>query len=175
LDGDTLIDGRLLKNNGDDFRNLCASLNNAEYDGYVFGHKNLWRSDTYWRYDSDYNWPDDNGVYPLWKFKLDMRFEVKAGLHIRAFPISIKNTKRLDYKLVHRGFATDKQIIDKYELYGSMGQRGYLLDRFLDENNLLVSRIDLALLPEWFEITDDVNPITKKKLRDIYKGKIYNG
>ena len=168
LDGDTLMDGRLLKNNGDAFRDLCESLKDEPYDGYIFGFKNLWRSDTYWRYDSDYNWPDNNGTCPLWRFKPDMHFEVRAGLHISASPISVRSTLRLDYALVHRGFSTDKQIMDKYDLYGSMGQTGYLLDRFLEEGPLAVTKIDPELLPDWLEIIDDVNPITKRKLRDIY-------
>jgi hypothetical protein len=168
LDGDTLMDGRLLKNNGDAFKTLCAALKDESYDGYVMGFKNLWRSDTYVRHDSDYNWPDNNGVCPLWRFKLDMHFEVRAGLHISASPISVKHTRRLDYALVHRGFSTDKQILDKYDLYGGLGQTGYLLDRFLEEGPLAVTRIDSELLPDWLEITDDVNPLTKRKLRDIY-------
>jgi hypothetical protein len=168
LDGDTLIDGRLLKNEGNELKKLCTSLITENYDGYIFGHKNLWRSDTYWRYDSDYDWLDDNGVCPLWKVKPDMHFEVKAGLHIRAFPISVKNTRRLDYKLIHRGFSTDTQIINKHDLYKSFGQTGYLLNRFLNEDKLAVERIDTELLPEWLIITDDVNPINKRRLRDIY-------
>lgn len=168
LDGDTLIDGRLLRNNGQELKKLCASLVTDNNDGYIFGHKNLWRSDTYWRYDSDYDWLDGNGVCPLWKFKPDMHFEVRSGLHIRAFPISINTTMRLDYKLVHRGFSTDSQIINKYNVYKSFGQTGYLLDRFLNEEALSVEKIDPDLLPDWFNITDDINPITKRKLRDIY-------
>lgn len=169
LDGDTLIDGRLLKDNGNVFRDMCASLIDEEYDAYVFGHKNLWRSDTYWRYDNLYDAVNTDGVVPLWKFKPDIHFESRSGLHISASPISIKNLRRLgDYKLVHRGFATDQQIMDRYELYRSFGQSGYLLERFFIEDDLLVTRIDIELLPDWLEITDDVNPITKRKLRDIY-------
>ncbi len=168
LDGDTLIDGRLLKNNGDVFREVFTPLIDEDYDAYLFGHKNLWRSDTYWRYDNLYDAVNDGGVVPIWKFRPDIHFESKAGLHISASPVSIKKLRRLDYTLVHRGFATDQQIIDKYELYGSFGQTGYLLERFFIEDDLLVTRIDLDLLPDWLEITDDVNPRTKRKLRDIY-------
>jgi len=166
LDGDTLLDGRLLK--GTVFRELCASLSSETYDAYIFGFKNLWRSDTYWRYDNLYNCCDDSGVCPLWRFKPDIHFETRAGLHISASPISIKNTRRLDYTLVHRGFSTDKQIIDKYKLYGSLGQTGYLLERFFIEDDLLVTRIDMELLPDWLDPIDDVNPRTKRKLREIY-------
>lgn len=168
IDGDSLIDGRLLKNNGQPFRDLCESLKDESYDGYVFGFKNLWRSDTYWRYDSDYNWLDNNGVLPLWRFKSDMRFRTQAGLHISASPTSIKTTRRLPYKIIHRGFSTDKQIMDKYDLYGSLGQKGYLLDRFLEESPLATTRIDMELLPDWLEITDDTDPKSKRPLREIY-------
>jgi len=168
LDGDTLIDGRLLRNNGGVFKKLCASLLNENYDAYLFGHKNLWRSDTYWRYDNSYDAVDADGVIPLWRFRSDIHFQSKAGLHISASPISIKTSRRLDYTLVHRGFSTDQQVMDRYELYRSFGQSGYWLERFFIEDDMLVTRIDLELLPDWFEITDDVNPITKRKLKDIY-------
>lgn len=168
MDGDTLLDGRLLKNNGKDFKDLCESLKNDEYQGYLFGHKNLWRSDVYWRYDSDYDWLDSNGVCSLWKFTKDIFFAKTSGLHNREYPSNINHVKMLPFKLIHRGFSTDEQIIVRYELYRSMGQTGYLLDRFLNEDVLAVTKIDTLLLPEWFEITDDINPITKRKIRDIY-------
>lgn len=168
MDGDTLLDGRLLKNNGEGFRNLCESLKNENYEGYYLGHKNLWRSDTFWRLDNLYNWLDDNGVCALWRFRKDLCFEIRSGLHIRAYPININHIKKLEYKLVHRGFSTDYQIITKYDLYKSRGQSGWKLERFFDESQLNVIKLDSELLPDWFEVTDDVNPIEKKKLIEVY-------
>lgn len=168
LDGDTLVDGRLLKDNGNVFRALCGDLLNESFGTYLFGHKNLWRSQTYWRYDNLYDAVNTDGVRPLWRFKPDLVFSNKVGLHISAEPANLGSARRLDYTLVHMGFTTDAQIITKYNLYKSHGQTGYLLDRFLDETELAVERIDMELLPEWLEITDDVSPINKKNMRDVY-------
>jgi len=170
MDGDTILDNRLLINDGESFRNLCNSLKNEKYEAYKFGHKNLWRSDIYWRQDNLYNWLDENGVCALWRFRKDLKFEIKSGLHISAFPVNInkRNIKQLEYKLIHRGFSTDYQIIIKYDLYKSRGQSGWKLERFFDETTLEVYPLDDGLLPDWFVITDDVNPISKKKIIDIY-------
>ncbi len=148
MDGDTLLDGRLLKNNGDEFRNLLTILQNESYEGYKLGHKNLWRSDIYWRHDNLYNWLDDDGVSAIWKFRKDLHFETRVGLHIRAYPININNLRKLEYKLIHRGFSTDQQIITRYDIYKDRGQSGWKLDRFFDETTLAVERLDLSLLPE---------------------------
>lgn len=168
MDGDTILDGRLLGNNGDNFRDLCESLKNEHYEGYDLGHKNLWRSDIHWRYDNLYNWLDDDGVCALWRFRKNLQFEIKSGLHIRAYPININRVRKLPYKLIHRGFATDYQIITKHDLYKGRGQSGWKLDRFFDESTLAVTELERILLPEWFVVTDDINPKEKKKLIDIY-------
>lgn len=172
LDGDELLDGRLVNNNGKLFREMCEELLKDGYHGYLYGHKNLWRSDIYERIDDHYDWLDINGLCKLWKFNPNIKFKTMVGLHsAQYYPITITNIKRLGYSLIHRGFATDLQIISKYEIYKSFGQTGWKLDRLFNESTLNVKRIDDVLLPDWFEISDDVNPTTKKKIIDIYNDK----
>lgn len=175
MDGDTLLDGRLLKNNGEEFKKLCNSLKNETVEGYTFGHKNLWRSDVYYRNDNNYDFLDDFGVCALWRFRKDLYFQTALGLHTRTFPANINYIKPLKYKLVHRGFATDYQILLKYEIYKERGQHKDDLDRLLDESNLILVKLDEYLLPEWFEIKDNTKPTDKIKILDIYnKSKIKN-
>ena len=78
---------------------------------------------------------------------------------------------KIPFACVHRGFATDYQIITKYNVYKSRGQNGWALDRLLNENGLQVELLNQELLPEWFEIKDVENPKNKKKIIDIYNQK----
>jgi len=168
MDGDTLVDGRLLKNDGMEFKTLCDRLSNDTTDAYSFGHKNLWRSDVYERLDDSFDWLDHHGVCSLWKFSMDIAFDTSGGLHRRAHPQTINTIRKSNYSLVHRGFATDYQIITKYEVYKGNGQTGWALERLLDEKELVVRRIPDEMLPDWFEITDEVDPKNKRKIREIY-------
>jgi hypothetical protein len=168
LDGDTLIDGRLLKDNGQVFRKLCKNLWPDPHGAYNFYHKNLWRSDVYERIDDQYDYLDRVSVVPIWKFNPNINFPSSGGLHQGQYPVGIENFKWLPYSLVHRGFATDYQIMTKYDVYKSHGQNGWCLERLLNEQTLTVKKIDYALLPEWFQIKDDVDPTTKRKIREIY-------
>jgi len=168
LDGDEIIDGRLLKNNGEEFKILCTELKGDEFDIYVFGHKNLWRSDVYERIDDSYDLMDHTGAYKLWKYNPNIVLGSSAGLHQSQHPINLTKPKRLPYSLIHRGFATDEQILTKYNVYKGNGQSGWALDRLLNENGLNVREIDRAMLPEWFQVTDEIDPRNKKKLVDLY-------
>lgn len=169
LDGDTLVDGRLLKNDGQLFKVMCNELTNDFHDAYGFGHKNLWRSDIHERLDDSYDWLDKHGVCALWKFRPDLSYHTSSGLHQRMYPSPINMVGRKPFSLVHRGFATDYQIMTKYEVYKGNGQGGWALERLLDEKELRVQRIPDEMLPEWFEVKDDVDPKNKEKIRKIYE------
>ncbi len=66
LDGDTLLDNRLLEENGKMLRELCSNGNDNMIDAYYFGHYNLWRSDVHFRLDDDFHWLHGK-VVPLWR------------------------------------------------------------------------------------------------------------
>lgn len=170
LDGDLLLDGRLLANEGKELKELCrlGTLNNI--DAYKFNHYNLWRSDVYYRVDDAYHSLDGNWC-PLWRNNGNLSFSQTAGLHLPQYPNGLNRINVTPYAVVHRGFATDYQIMTKYDVYKANGQNGWKLERLLDEHSLTVVKLEEELLPEWFEITDSVNPTEKKKIRAIYEEK----
>ena len=53
-------------------------------------------------------------------------------------------------------------------MYGARGQTGWELDRLLDESTLEVERLQTEFLPEWFNVTDDQDPLTKPRIQEIY-------
>jgi hypothetical protein len=165
MDGDEILDGRLLKDQV--FRDMCNELWPDPFQGYLFGHKNLWRSDVHERLDDGFAGMDGAGVCRLWKFNMNLSFNGNPGLHQDQFPVNL-NKKRLDFSLIHRGFSTDYQIMTRYDVYKSYGQSGWELERLLNESSLTVQKINYELLLSWFEIKDDMDPTTKRKIRDIY-------
>jgi len=167
LDGDLLLDGRLLKNNGDELRKLCAFAEYNNADACFFDHYNLWRSDIYYRTDDQYHSLNGNWC-PLWKNNGKLHFSAHIGLHHKQYPDGLETGLRTPFCVVHRGFATDYQIITKYKTYKDNGQNGWALDRLLNEKGLEVEMLNNELLPEWFNITDNVNPKDKKAILEIY-------
>tara|TARA_Y100000593_G_scaffold95031_1_gene198562 strand:+ start:13684 stop:14478 length:795 start_codon:yes stop_codon:yes gene_type:complete len=175
VDGDTLIDGRLLSAGKETLKHMCgiASANNA--DGITFGHYNLWRSDIYYRIDDGYHGLNDSGVICLWRNTPEIFFpENSPGLHGSQYPRNIKNIMPANLNLIHRGFATDEQIMLKYDIYKTRGQTGWELDRLLNESSLAVEELPKELLPNWFDIKDSIDPTKKKKIIEIYNDKLIN-
>ena len=43
MDGDTLLDNRLLENNGKRFKEMCRQGTFERVDAFLFGHYNLWK------------------------------------------------------------------------------------------------------------------------------------
>lgn len=168
LDGDSLLDERLIGNNGKGLRELCKSGSLNKIDGFYFEHFNLWRSDIYYRVDDQYH-SLSGGVAALWRNTGNLHFVANNGLHHRQYPYGLQNIVQTPYGIIHRGFATDYQIMLKYDVYKENGQSGWALERLLNEHTLTVKQLDLELLPDWFIITDDVNPLNKTKIRDIYE------
>jgi hypothetical protein len=168
LDGDLLLDGRLLANNSEKLKELCTLGSNNNIDAYLFNHYNLWRSDIFYRVDDAYHSLNGSWV-PLWRNNGNLKFQILNGLHRKQYPEGIKVALQTPYSVVHRGFATDYQIITKYNVYKDNGQNGWALERLLNEQTLTVEELPHELLPDWFNITDNVNPINKQKIREIYE------
>ena len=167
FDGDTIIDGRLLNYNKiRDILNLIPS----EINGLDLNHFNLWRSDIHYRVDDNYDYFGKVGRTAFWRFNKDLSFPQEKGLHSpnNERPLQINSRIRLgDYALIHRGFASDSQIVERYEMYKSKGQTGNMLQRLILENGLQVEELDRKYLPSWFEIKDDENPLNKKRIVDL--------
>jgi hypothetical protein len=172
LDGDTLSPGGL-----ETKENVHALLNSIpeNIDGVDMGHYNLWRSDIHYRIDDMYDYFDNVGRTPFWRNKLNMGWPDKKGMHQpeNERPSEIKNRIRINLALVHRGFATDQQIIEKYLLYKKNGQEekytAWAMNRFIDESKLVTKVLNKSKLPKWFKIIDVVDPKEKTPLVEIAK------
>jgi len=173
LDGDLLLDGRLLDNNGEKLKNLCAQGDKLNVDAYAFDHYNLWRSDIHYRVDNQYHSLNGNWV-PLWRNNGNLKFNEVRGLHNIQYPNGLTNIYKSGYSVIHRGFSTDYQIMLKYEIYKANGQIGWALERLLDESTLSVIELNKNLLPKWFNIVDVINPINKPRIREIYMNSFIN-
>jgi hypothetical protein len=167
LDGDSLVNSTLTHNNNKVLFSICEHAVAHSIDGILLEHYNLWRSDLYYRIDNSYH-ALSHGVCALWRNNGKLEFKKIDGLHKPQFPNGITKTTKIPFGIIHRGFATDYQIMTKYDVYKAHGQNGWALDRLLDESTLEVLKLDKNVLPTWFEITDDVLPTTKEKIIDIY-------
>ena len=167
LDGDSLVNSTLTHNNNKVLFSICEHAVAHSIDGILLEHYNLWRSDLYYRIDNSYH-ALSHGVCALWRNNGKLEFKKIDGLHKPQFPNGITKTTKIPFGIIHRGFATDYQIMTKYDVYKAHGQNGWALDRLLDESTLEVLKINKNVLPTWFEITDDVLPTTKEKIIDIY-------
>lgn len=167
VDGDTLIDGRLLNNNGEELIRLCNHGTKIRVDGFLFEHYNLWRSDTHYRVDDQYHGLSGN-LLALWRNNGKLKYNTHSGLHGAQYPTGLNKLLQVPFGFVHRGFATDYQIMTKYDVYKARGQNGWALERLLNEDGLKTVRIPLEYLPSWFELTDDTDPSTKERIREIY-------
>lgn len=173
LDGDTILDGRLLADGARGFRELCRWGLAAGVGGIQFGHYNLWRSDTHYRLDNQFHGLDGGGVCSLWRNNGTLRFPRRAGLHVTTVPEGVGRCVRANYSLIHRGFATDAQILEKHRVYASRGQRGWELDRLIDESTLRVAPIPRECLPDWYPIDDGgASPVGKTPLIDLARAQV---
>lgn len=170
LDGDSLLDRNLTDDNCMLLKDICNYAKKNEVDGILLEHYNLWRSDTHYRVDNRYH-DLSHGVCAIWRNNGSLVYQQIDGLHQPQYPTGIKKTMKVNFGIIHRGFATDYQIMTKYDVYKENGQSGWALSRLLDETTLEVLKIDSNVLPTWFELTDDVNPKTKEKIIDIYNRK----
>ena len=109
------------------------ALSDKNIDGLKLGHYNLWRSKRHYRIDDGYHSIHDRGVMAFWKNNGNLKFPEKHGLHHLQYPEGIINPVRTNLNLIHMGFATDYQIIKKYDTYKERGQKGWSLDRLLSE------------------------------------------
>lgn len=170
LDGDSLVDSALTNNNNEVLFSICEHAKTHAIDGIMLEHYNLWRSDLYYRVDNSYH-DLSHGVCALWRNNGKLEFKKINGLHRPQYPNGIAKTTKIPFGIIHRGFATDYQIMTKYDVYKANGQNGWALDRLLDETTLSVLPISREVLPTWFEFKDAGSPIGKEKIIDIYKRK----
>jgi hypothetical protein len=156
LDGDTLMDGRLL-DGGRAIRRMCAGEKN---DVIALGHYNLWRSEEYHRVDSRFDFLHGRGVPMLWRNRPGSAFPPESGWHDSSIPNGLKvdysranpsqrppgGWTRSRYNLIHMGFATDEQIIERVVRNRTYGASE---DRFFNVP-VSVEPVPANHYPEWF-------------------------
>lgn len=140
-DVDTLLDARLVANNAEVLRYWLDKAKSNGVDGIKLGHYNLWKSETHYRVDSSYHCFHEWGRIPFWRNNGRLEFPAIPGLHQSQEPKGLDTIIRIDYNLVHRGFASESQIRERYEVYKSKGQVGPDLDRLIDESTLWLEPI----------------------------------
>lgn len=124
----------------DELRNICKDLLKGGFDSAVLPHVNLWRSSAYFRVDNYFN---DLQPVRLWHAGRDLYFENRTGLHIQTHPLGLKTTAKLDSPaVIHFGFADDENLIQKYNTYKQVGQRGSNLYRLVSETGRDLEGID---------------------------------
>ena len=170
IDGDTAIDNRLMENNFSVLKELLHASSLHKADGIRLGHYNLWRSNKHYRLDSSYHGFDEWGRVPFWRNNGRLAFPEQKGLHGHQEPqgiVSVVDAREL--KLMHYGFATDEQIMDRYNLYKSLGQTGWDLDRLICEKDLDVAEALPETLPSFIDTSDSVDPRKLKTLKELYE------
>jgi hypothetical protein len=175
MDGDTVLDNRLISNNFAGVKQLIVDANARGCGSISLGHYNLWRSNHHYRMDNAYHAMDGYGVVAFWKNNGSLAFPEGEGLHSLQFPDNMGEPEHASFKLVHYGFATDKNIIDKYNVYRSFGQSGESLERLLSEEGLHVIEADPAILPSFIDTSKCVHPRDQRPIREIYEEKIQKG
>jgi len=166
MDGDTILEKKGLSRKN--IESMLQHFEEKNIDGLKLGHYNLWRSKRHYRIDDSYHSIHDRGVMAFWKNNGNLKFSEKHGLHHFQYPEGIVNPVRTNLNLIHMGFATDYQIMKKYDTYKERGQKGWALDRILSEETLRVEELDKHLIPNWLEVSSEVNPSQLKGIREIY-------
>lgn len=158
FDSDALL-GRLWE----DREQTNTILSQADEKGVIRLHLhnlNLWRSNAWYRVDQEFDnlW---HGVF--WRNTGELHYRPVDRLHQKQYPHSFRDPEkdaqafateiRFDEpagKLLHFGFASDEAIADKYFTYRGYGQKGYPLDRLVDESTLDVREAPVEWFPEWW-------------------------
>ena len=161
MDGDTRLDATLTK---EALHNWMREGRDAGVDGLRLGHLNMWRSNCHYRLDNGHHNFHDWGRIPFWRNNGRLEFPNEPGLHKHQEPKGLDIVIRIDYNLIHLGFATDAAIVARFNLYKSKGQTGDMLNRLVDEEGLWVKRADQSMLP--YE-ADTISPCTLTKIKDM--------
>lgn len=138
-------------------QNLCEQCIANQFDGVAFHELNLWRSNSWRRLDSLY---DAGWFVRLWRVTSGIAYtNPKPGLHQVPYPSTLQTIyQTADLQVIHYGFSSPKHLAYKYLVYQSHGQKGYaMLDRLIDESQLVLEKVPAALFPEGLYI-DDVPP-----------------
>lgn len=104
------------------------------YDSVALEHRNLWRSNSWYRVDHNFN---DLRPARVWRVSKALSFPKSFGLHVTTEPSGLKATRQVkQYPVVHFGFASTELILRKHETYRQHWLKGYALNRLISEAGL---------------------------------------
>lgn len=132
----------------------CAWCAARDLDGVELSEVNLWRSLSWSRVDTPY---DLGWFVRLWRVTPDMGYEMSAeGLHQPQFPSSIREIGRYPkLRVLHYGFADERNLAYKYLVYRAHGQRGYdMLDRLVGEDEIELVQVPAREFPADLRVDD---------------------
>lgn len=159
LDPDFLLwldaDEVMTSNTAQRLQPLCEDCVQNQIDGLAFHELNLWRCNSWRRTDSLYN---DGWFVRLWRVSPNISYQgIKTGLHQLPYPTTLEKIEYVhDVQVIHYGFSSLKHLAYKYLVYQSHGQSGYImLDRLIDESQLVVEKVPAFLYPEGLYIDDE--------------------
>lgn len=132
---------------------LCDYCERNQIDGLSFHKLNLWRSRSWRRVDSLY---DEGWFVHLWRVTLGMTYgRIRRGLHLPPHPITVRRIERVrDVQVIHYGFSSERLIAYKYLTYQAYGQRGYDLNRLVDERGLELQKVPRSVFPRGLYVDD---------------------
>ena len=90
-------------------RNLCEHWPDG-LDAYSFKEINLWRSQTWARTDTLFT---KARFVRLWKVTPGITFDVRKGVHLRLYPVTINFIKEATFGVLHYGFWDYKKMMVK--------------------------------------------------------------
>jgi len=168
IDGDTTLCKELTNN----CKDYLKTLDQMGKDGSTLHNLNLWRHPAFYRTDNKFN-----GLWHtvFWKNNGNLHYEPIKKLHRRQYPIGMENIYRPsnDIPLLHYGFSSERLIIKKYLTYKSYGQKGWPLDRLIDEQTSFVLGkakkhwYPEENLPKDFDTAVMPTPLTYDKIRNL--------
>jgi len=135
-------------------------------DGFSFHLINLWRSECWYRLDNRFN---DLWKVHVWRNNGRLRFDTSPGLHRPLHPLGLERILPTNIQVLHFGFSTEQLIARKYKTYRALGQRGWALERLIDESTLQLSPVNLSWFPEWCKpkIVPKPQPLPKEKWEEL--------
>lgn len=142
IDADAIPDRTLTTR----LKDILSELNSLNVDGVVCHNLNLWRHPAFYRLDDQFN---SYNPLCLWKNNGSLKYSPTDGLHGQLFPNGMSRVVKVDLNLLHYGFASEKWIVDKYNLYKSLGQTGWALNRLVTEGpGFEVQKVSRETFPE---------------------------
>jgi len=154
IDGDAIFN-RAAADHGAVRNLITLAEKNGDCDGYAIHWINTYLSPRWYRVDDRFN---DLVTVGLFRLTPDLVYDVTPGLHRQRFPQGIARVKdQRAVEIIHLGFASQRDIEQKYHQYYTHGQRGWALERLLSAQPQLVYMPD-DIFPLYYEPNSECQP-----------------